>query len=146
MPRNTAKNNETKRLKLLARREQWFSGKSCAYCKSTKRLELDHIDPNTKLRRNDHQCWGWATQRREAELAKCQALCRSCHEKKTGRENRAWKLGQPGVNHKLSCEEVKQIRNLLYLAFTQDEIAKRFGVIQAQISNIKNGVHWGHCK
>lgn len=146
MPRNKAKNNETQKAKRRALRDAWFHGKVCAACGSSDRLELDHIDPNTKLRRNDHCCFGWSPARRDAELLKCQALCRSCHEAKTGRENRAWKIGQPGSNHKLTCDEVRRIRNLLYLGFFQSEIAKMFGVIQAQISNIKTGRHWGHCK
>jgi hypothetical protein len=48
----------------------------CRLCGSTERLEVDHVDPATKVRT-------WALARREAELAKCQVLCHTCHLEKT---------------------------------------------------------------
>lgn len=58
------------------RRKAWFSDKSCAVCKSKDYLELDHINPKNKVA----SCiWSWSEKRRDAELKKCQVLCRSCH-------------------------------------------------------------------
>jgi hypothetical protein len=62
------------------RRVAWFAGKSCVQCGSTESLELDHIDPETKV---NHRLWSWSAVRREAELAKCQILCRPCHQAKS---------------------------------------------------------------
>lgn len=61
---------------IKARRDAYFAGKSCTECGSTDRLELDHIDPTTKTH---HAIWSWSAERREAELAKCQPLCPTCH-------------------------------------------------------------------
>jgi 5-methylcytosine-specific restriction endonuclease McrA len=68
------------RIWVAARRAAWFAGKRCAWCDSPDDLQLDHEDPATKI---DHKVWSWAKGRREAELAKCQALCQSCHRVKT---------------------------------------------------------------
>lgn len=71
---------------LAARRAAWFSDKVCAKCGSVARLELDHVDRTIKV---THAVWGWAKQRRDEELAKCQALCYVCHKAKTSAELRA---------------------------------------------------------
>lgn len=68
---------------LARRRSEWFEGKFCVECGSTEELELDHIDPTKKV---THVIWGWSRKRRDAELAKCQVLCHSCHVKKTHRQ------------------------------------------------------------
>ena len=49
-------------------------------CWDLDQLEVDHIDPNTKV---SHRVWSWSKERRENELAKCQVLCRACHLTKT---------------------------------------------------------------
>lgn len=67
------------------RRLDWFADKVCAHCGSKNNLELDHIDPADKV---THKIWSWSDARRSEELAKCQALCESCHKKKTSQEQR----------------------------------------------------------
>lgn len=62
------------------RREDFFLGKTCVRCGSAEQLELDHIDPATKI---SHYIWSWSSVRREAELLKCQVLCRTCHQVKS---------------------------------------------------------------
>ena len=62
------------------RRADWFRGKECARCGSTEGLELDHVDPRQKV---NHKVWSWSSEKRGAELAKCQALCGPCHKAKT---------------------------------------------------------------
>ncbi len=63
------------------RRAEWITAHGpCKRCGSQKQLEVDHIDPKKKV---DHKVWSWSKTRREAELAKCQVLCRKCHQKKT---------------------------------------------------------------
>ena len=63
-----------------ARRAAFMAGKFCVVCGTTERLELDHIDPATKI---SHAVWSWSQPRREAELAKCQVLCHQHHKEKT---------------------------------------------------------------
>jgi hypothetical protein len=65
---------------IARRRAEWFKDKKCVKCGSTDRLEIDHIDPKTKV---SHTVWSWAKTRREAELAKCQVLCYEHHLEKT---------------------------------------------------------------
>lgn len=62
------------------RRATWFAGQTCVQCGSIDRLELDHVDPSTKI---THNIWSWSLERRLAEIAKCQVLCHDCHLAKT---------------------------------------------------------------
>jgi 5-methylcytosine-specific restriction endonuclease McrA len=62
------------------RRIQYFEDKICAKCGSKVDLELDHIDPSTKI---SHSIWSWSEERRDSELKKCQVLCYNCHKEKT---------------------------------------------------------------
>lgn len=100
---------------IAKRRQSFMAGKVCAWCGSTFDLQLDHIDPATKV---SHQIWSWSLVRQETELAKCQVLCRPCHEKKTGREN-SDRMG--GLRHgteamygkkKCRCEPCRQARKV----------------------------------
>jgi len=59
-----------------------FLGGRCAWCGGTEDLEPDHIDASTKsfsVTANWNRRWEVL----EAELKKCQALCRDCHKLKT---------------------------------------------------------------
>ena len=63
------------------RREAWMlENGPCRECKAWDCLELDHIDPATKVA---HNIWSWSDDRRIKELAKCQPLCYTCHKAKT---------------------------------------------------------------
>lgn len=67
------------------RRDAWFRANGpCVDCGSWERLELDHENPADKIA---HAVWSWSEPRRLAELAKCKPRCKSCHQKKTAREN-----------------------------------------------------------
>ena len=71
---------------MAQRRDEWFAVNGpCAKCGSWEDLQIDHKDPNKKV---SHRIWSWAKERREAELAKCQAMCRKCHNKKSAEEKR----------------------------------------------------------
>lgn len=65
----------------LRLRAEWIEANGpCAKCGGSEELEVDHIDPEQKV---SHRVWSWSRARREAELAKCQVLCRGCHQTKT---------------------------------------------------------------
>ena len=69
-----------------ARRMAWardLLGGQCAHCGSAESLEFDHIDPSTKEFTIGQRMAGGSQKRIEAELAKCQLLCKSCHEEKS---------------------------------------------------------------
>lgn len=67
------------------RRLEWILANGpCSKCGSTSDLEVDHIDRSTKV---THKVWSWAKDKRLAELAKCQVLCKKCHLDKTIIEN-----------------------------------------------------------
>jgi hypothetical protein len=53
-------------------------GGKCVHCGSTERLEFDHIDPTTKVAAIG-RLWVKSAAIFEAELKKCQLLCKSCH-------------------------------------------------------------------
>lgn len=57
-------------------------GGRCCKCGSVENLELDHKDPKEKYF-SLSQLWGVSSQRWEAEIAKCQLLCRDCHQLKS---------------------------------------------------------------
>lgn len=73
------------------RRQTFFEGKCCVECGSLEPLELDHIDPTTKI---SNAIWSWREERRLAEISKCQILCKSCHRIKTNKElTKSWDHG-----------------------------------------------------
>lgn len=57
------------------------------------------------------------------------------------RKNRQAK-GENQGRHKLSEQNIYQIREMLEQDYTQQEIANIFGVSQVQICHIKSGGHW----
>ena len=67
------------RFKAALIRALYLYDKVCAKCDSIENLEIDHIDPDTKI---DHRIWSWSEQHRSEELLKCQVLCRNCHKAK----------------------------------------------------------------
>lgn len=71
---------EYQRQWIARRRADFFNGKSCVKCGATEQLELDHVDPRTKIH---HAIWSWSKERRDAEILKCQVLCNDCHKKKS---------------------------------------------------------------
>lgn len=76
--RNPKRQRRYQREWLRRRRAEWIAsqGGACARCGRTDWLEVDHIDPTTKV---DHRVWSWSEERRVPELAKCQVLCKRCH-------------------------------------------------------------------
>lgn len=70
------------------RRQRWVEENGpCRICGGSENLEIDHIDPALKAV-PIATLWTRAARIREAELAKCQVLCRQCHRKKTIAHNK----------------------------------------------------------
>lgn len=66
------------------RRKKWLAENGpCVDCGSSENLEVDHVDPLSKI---SHNVWSWREDRRLNELAKCQVRCAKCHMIKTVRE------------------------------------------------------------
>lgn len=86
--KDPAAQREYRRRWWQARRDSFFADKACVRCGAREHLELDHVDRGTKV---SHRIWSWSQERRDAEIAKCQVLCKECHKAKT-RED----LGQGG--------------------------------------------------
>ncbi len=60
-------------------------GGKCVVCRTTKKLEFDHIDPETK-EMIIAKMWSASKIRFETELKKCQLLCKKHHNEKTMKE------------------------------------------------------------
>jgi len=91
------------------RRQNWINENGpCVSCGSWYFLTIDHIDPSTKDRRlkghgNAKRLWHLNKKDRLVELAKCQVLCKTCHDAKSGSEAAArrkdtCKRGHPKKN------------------------------------------------
>jgi hypothetical protein len=75
------KQREYNRLRNAKRRAKWLHENGpCVKCGSWYQLEVDHINRKDKI---TNAVWSWSEARRNAELAKCQILCKECHKKKT---------------------------------------------------------------
>lgn len=93
---------------MRARRAAYFAGKCCAECGSIQRLELDHIDPATKVYA-PASLWGMSDRnpRKRAELAKCQVLCYDCHLEKSRRD---WdRSGVKNPQYRWTDDQIREI-------------------------------------
>ncbi len=90
---------------IARRRAAWIAtkGGACAECGSTKRIEIDHVDP-AKKSVNAASLWSRTKAYREAELEKCQLLCRECHDLKSGREPAPHGSANRYQRHGCRCE------------------------------------------
>lgn len=72
-------------------RSEFLDGKSCVACGATRDLQVHHVDPAAKT---SHSVWSWSRPRREAELAKCEVRCRTCHEEQHRQARSAFASGR----------------------------------------------------
>lgn len=82
-------------------------GGRCAVCGVTEDLEIDHIDPALKSF-NISSLWSVSKKRFEAELEKCQALCKVHHIEKTRREQSVDHGGGMSGKRNCPCRPCKQ--------------------------------------
>lgn len=117
-------------------REDWFAANGpCKSCGSVEKLELDHIEPDTKV---SHTVWSWTPMRRCLELKKCQVLCRKCHRKKTALNRGRLRGCTVRSLRKISDKQVLKAVLLRQMGKTVREIAKQFGVSHATITKLTN--------
>lgn len=118
--RDWERQREYQRTWQARRRAAWLEGQSCVRCGASEDLHVHHRDPEQKV---SHTVWSWREDRRLAELAKCEVLCRSCHE-----EHHAALLRRHGTRGRYKkgcrcepCRAAKARENARYRA-------RRFGV------------------
>lgn len=58
-------------------------GGECSECGKQEDLEIDHIDPETKSFAIGKKLASVSKDKLDAEVEKCQLLCRECHDQKT---------------------------------------------------------------
>lgn len=144
MPCKTPELQRAYQLKWVhTRRNAWIEsqGGKCVQCGSTEKLEVDHIDPTTK-KWKPSSVWSRKQVDRDMELAKCQVLCKECHEIKTAGENRERK-GEKASSSKLKECQVLEIKRQLAEGAQGAALAAQYGVSKGTISSIKTGDSWG---
>lgn len=128
---------------MQARRDAWFADKYCESCGSLTDLELDHIDPTMKV---SHRIWSWSEERRDAEVAKCQVLCHTCHLKKN--HDQLDITQQRGTDHhaaKLTDGQVLEIRSMYSSgAYSYRRLGVMFNVDFSLIGYIVRREKWQH--
>lgn len=105
--KNPQQQKEYQKNWMAQRRESWRAGKVCVQCGSTKDIQFDHKDPTQKV---THRIWSWSKKRREAEIAKCQPLCKKCHNLKTKTQDpRRQPCGTPAsYSRGCRCDDCKR--------------------------------------
>lgn len=121
---------------MAEKRLQYFSDKSCKECGSTVRLELDHIDPSTKV---NNCIWSWSKSRQQSELNKCQVLCHDCHLKKSIAYFKERFTGRPKPSRKIPWQTIEQIRCQLNSGMTERKVASMHGLGKTTVHEIKTG-------
>jgi hypothetical protein len=132
-----ARRREYARKWVAARRKAWLLANGpCVDCGSSEDLEVDHVDPSTKV---THNVWSWAKARREAELAKCVVRCTVCHKKKSaGEKNNA---GEDNPMAKLTEDGVRLIRSS---PLSLRVLADQLGVDYSLVGQVRRGQIWTH--
>lgn len=101
-------------------------GGKCVRCGSKDELEIDHIVPNEKSFNLAAALAGWSKKRIEAEIVKCELLCKTHHLDKTRKDlsamlgrRESWEHGTLGGYRYCKCElckEAKRAENREYKA------------------------------
>ena len=121
------------------RREKWFATNGpCVVCGSWDRLELDHVDPNSKV---DHKVWSWSEYRTATELARCVAKCYDCHLLKSGNEKLK---GSAASWSKATEDQVRSIRSRYAAGTPQKQLAAEYGLHKSTISDMIRRKSWAH--
>ncbi len=121
---------------MARRRKEWFDAKGpCVQCGSWQELELDHIDPKTKV---SSRIWSWTQSKRDAELKKCQVLCRSCHLEKTKKDlSERFKDIPQSEARTISDEKFIKVLELIELGHSEHDACKIVGMARGTFSSCK---------
>jgi hypothetical protein len=109
--KDKAKQLECQRNWIAARRARYESerGGCCQKCKSAVNLEFHHRVREEKI---SNRIWGWRKERIEAELAKCDLLCRDCHFLETAKEREYYTAPHGTLtsyqNYKCRCKDCRR--------------------------------------
>ena len=104
--------NEYMRKRYHRKRKEWIDsqGGKCKTCGSVEKLEIDHIDPETK-ELSVGQLWSLAESKRLPELLKCQVLCYTCHKLKTRVSVEVQHGGGVSGKHGCKCDPCRLRKN-----------------------------------
>lgn len=120
-------------------------GGRCALCGSLDNLNFDHIVPATKIKAIGSML-NTPQDIFDAELAKCQLLCESCHKNKTKTNKEhgipACLRGEDCGKSKLTEKEALEILNDELLS--QYKLAKKYNVSRSTIASLKLRKSWKH--
>ncbi len=90
-------------------------GGKCKMCGSLERLEIDHIDSKSKSYNIAKILTSGSQKILDDELAKCQILCRKCHEEKSiidsGNKRAEHGTSSMYTHYKCKCEPCRLARN-----------------------------------
>lgn len=125
------------------RRLDWIAQNGPCACGSADGLRVVHVNPDT---RKTSQVWSWSEERRNAELAKCKAMCRECRIKHWGKIFRDAYKGRRGLAEKLTPETVWAIRGRLLGREGIREIARAYHLDHSAIIDIQRGRIWSWLK
>jgi hypothetical protein len=73
--KSPARQRQAQREWYASRRRHWLAMNGPCRCKAPAE-EVHHREQHKKV---SHRVWSWSSERRAAELQKCDALCRPCH-------------------------------------------------------------------
>lgn len=131
-----ARQLEYQRQWMARRRADWLAANGpCVDCGTWERLQVDHVDAAIKV---THRVWSWAKVRREAELAKCEVRCHSCHVSKTTVAGEH-PHGERHSQSRLTEEQVCEIRAS---PLPKRQLGRMYGVAEYTIRSIKAGRTW----
>lgn len=105
-----------------------YLGGKCVKCGVVSGLEIDHIDPSTKVAPVT-QMWNKSWDKIEFELKKCQLLCGPHHLEKTlseGSHLKGIKYGEANHASKLTADSVDSIRKAYVSGASLNHIMRLF--------------------
>lgn len=131
------KGSEAKRLRQREwknkRRQAWIDANGpCVKCGSKENLEVDHIKPEEK-EYEISDVWSRRQEIRDAELAKCQVLCRNCHWDKSANEN-----------YVLNPLKVEKIRKMYDAGWSVADLADHLELAASTVRDVVNCLTWNY--